>query len=87
MLTVVQPGNLVSVPESVATQLGIGPGTRLEWMVDAAGVLTVRTISRAEIFRSLLGAGRPFLSPGDDPIAELIRERELDDEIDRENGY
>ena len=36
--------------------------------------------SRAEKVRRLEGMLRPYLPPGADPIGDLIREREQDDE-------
>jgi hypothetical protein len=39
--------------------------------------------SRGDLARQLMGAGRRWLKPGDDPIGELIREREHDDKLDR----
>ncbi len=34
---------------------------------------------RAAILKNLCGAGRKYLKPGQDPIAELIAERERED--------
>jgi hypothetical protein len=39
--------------------------------------------SRGELARQLMGAGRRWLKPGSDPIGDLVRERELDDELDQ----
>ena len=36
-----------------------------------------------ELARQLLGSGRRWMKPGDDPIGDLVREREQDDELDR----
>lgn len=39
--------------------------------------------NRGELGRQLMGAGRRWLKPGDDPIGDLIREREQDDKLDQ----
>ena len=39
--------------------------------------------SRGELARQLMGAGRRWLKPGVDPIADLIRDREQDDGLDQ----
>lgn len=41
-----------------------------------------RKPNRGELARQLLGAGRHWLKPGDDPIKELIQEREQDHACD-----
>lgn len=38
-----------------------------------------KTQDRAAILKNLRGAGRKYLKPGQDPIAELIAERERED--------
>jgi hypothetical protein len=39
--------------------------------------------NRGELARQLMGAGRRWLKPGADPISDLIREREQDDQFDQ----
>lgn len=39
--------------------------------------------NRGELARRLMGAGKRWLKPGDDPIGDLIREREQDDQLDQ----
>jgi predicted DNA-binding antitoxin AbrB/MazE fold protein len=48
---------------------------------DEFGLL--RPPRRGDFARRLMGAGRRYMKPGQDPIAELIRGRELDDDLDR----
>ena len=39
--------------------------------------------NRAELARELMGAGRRWVKPGSDPVGDLARQREIDDELDR----
>jgi AbrB family looped-hinge helix DNA binding protein len=83
MTTTVTGKNQISIPAEIAARHGIRPGCRLEWK-------SGRTPDRLEVIiqpdpitaaRSLHGAGRKYLRPGQDPIAELIAERTDDDGI------
>nr|MBP8975032.1 hypothetical protein [Anaerolineae bacterium] len=57
------------------------PGMQLEFELDDEQTLIVRPVeSRAEKVRRLEGMLRPYLPPGEDPVADLIREREEEDE-------
>jgi hypothetical protein len=40
---------------------------------------------RRVLSRQLMGAGRKYLKPGDDPIGDLIREREADALLDEQD--
>lgn len=85
MTTIVTGKNQITIPAEVARKLGIHRGSRLEWEIATGrrqAVLKVQP-SRGELARALLGAGRKYLKPGDDPIAELIAERVRDDEEGR----
>lgn len=80
MTTTVSENNLVSIPPEIAQELGIRPGTELEWVKTEHGEVIVRPRrTRGELARELLGSGRKWLEPGTDPIAELIEERRRDD--------
>ncbi len=76
--------NQVMIPARLARQLNIGPGTELEWEIGEDGTLIIRALlPKHEIARQLEGMLNHVLQPGDDPIADLIRDRELEDqEID-----
>ena len=75
---------MVTIPPDIGREFGIRPGTRLEWAKAADGLIAVRPLSRrGELARQLLGAGRHLMTPGTDPIADLIREREQDDQRDQ----
>jgi hypothetical protein len=81
MTTIVAKNNLVSVPPTLAAELAIKPGTVLSWEHGSEpGVLRVSVMrSRAEIASSLLGAGRKYLRPGQNPVGDLIEERARED--------
>ena len=84
MTTTVSEKNLVSIPQEIAREFDIHPGTRLEWTKAGEGVIALKPLpSRGELARQLLGAGRRYLKPGQDPIADLIHEREQDDKLDQ----
>lgn len=84
MTTTVTESNQVSIPPEIAREFGIHPGTRLDWAKAGEGVIAVKPLpSRGELARQLMGAGRHLLKSAADPIGDLIRERETDDQLDR----
>ena len=84
MTTTVGESNQVGIPPELAREFDIHPGTRLEWAKAGDGVITVKPVpSRGEMARKLLGAGRHLLQPGANPIGDLLRERERDDQLDQ----
>jgi AbrB family looped-hinge helix DNA binding protein len=73
--------NQITIPAAIARALHIEPGMQLEFELDDEQTLIVRPVeSRAEKVRRLEGMLRPYLPPGEDPVADLIREREEEDE-------
>jgi AbrB family looped-hinge helix DNA binding protein len=83
MTTTVKKSTQVSIPPDIAHEFDIHPGTRLEWTKAGEGAITVKPLpSRGKLARQLLGAERRWLKPGADPIGELIREREADDQLE-----
>jgi AbrB family looped-hinge helix DNA binding protein len=84
MTTIVSEYNQVSIPPEIARDFGIHPGTQLEWAKTNEGTILVTPLpSRGELARQLMGAGRRWLKPGADPVGDLIREREQDDDLDQ----
>jgi AbrB family looped-hinge helix DNA binding protein len=84
MTTTVTEDNQVSIPPDIAEEFHIHPGTRLEWAKADKGVIIVKPLpNRGELARQLMGAGRRWLKPGADPIGDLVREREQDDQLDQ----
>ena len=81
MITEVQDRNVVPIPERLASQHGIKPGSRLDWKEsDRPNILTIRILpDYAALASSLLGAGRAWLKPGADPIGNLAQERARED--------
>lgn len=83
MTTTVSESNQVSIPPDLAREFDIHPGTRLEWAKAGEGAIVLKPVpNRGAMARQLMGAGRPLLAPGADPIRELVREREQDDQLD-----
>jgi len=81
MTTTVADDNKVAIPPQLAAELGIKPGTQLDWQAtDKKDTLVVTLLpDRAAIAASLQGAGRKHLKPGQDPIRDLIEERVRED--------
>lgn len=77
MITEVLEQNVVAIPDRLASQHGIKPGSRLDWKAsDRPDVLTVQVLpDYATLAASLMGAGRTHPEPGDDPVGKLVRER------------
>lgn len=87
MTTTVTESNQVSIPPDIAREFDIRPGTKLEWAKAGEGVIIVKPLpNRGELARQLMGAGRHLLKPGVDPIGDLIREREQDDQFDQSDS-
>ena len=83
MTTTVTESNQVSIPPEIAREFDIHPGTQLEWAKTTEGAILVKPLpNRGELARQLMGAGRRWLTPGADPIADLIRERGEDYRLD-----
>ena len=83
MTTVVQRNNIVAIPPEIASALGIKEGTCLEWTDAGSGTIVVKPVaSRGERARVLMGAGRRWLKLGDDPIADLLKDRIAEDSDD-----
>ena len=81
MITTVTGKNQVTIPAELARECNIRAGTQLDWSRDEDGSLHAKPLpSRGELARRLAGVGREWLKPGDDPVADLIRERLTDDD-------
>jgi len=84
MITTVTGKNQITIPAKVATAAGIQPGTRIDWKLSDDGVLIGEVLpSRQALARKVAGMGRAWLTPGADPIAQLIEERA---QADRDEG-
>ncbi|MEI6167894.1 MAG: AbrB/MazE/SpoVT family DNA-binding domain-containing protein [bacterium] len=82
MITKVTGKNQVTIPVSVAEQLAIHRGSRLDWRVlDDGQSVEVRVLpTRGELARKLWGRGSKQARPGSDAVAVLIAQRVRDDE-------
>jgi len=81
MTTTVTDENKVEIPTDLAANLGIKPGTKLDWQItDQPDTLIIKVLpDYLAIANSLQGAGRKYLKPGLDPIHNLIAERVEED--------
>lgn len=82
MITKVTGKNQVTIPVTVAEQLDIHRGSRLDWRVSDDGqTVEVRVLpTRGEVARKLWGAGSMQARPGSDAVAVLIEQRKRDDD-------
>ncbi|HMT21219.1 MAG TPA: AbrB/MazE/SpoVT family DNA-binding domain-containing protein [Promineifilum sp.] len=73
--------NQITIPAAIVRELQLEPGMQVEWEIGQDRTVTIRPVeSRYEKVKRLEGMLWPYLKTGDDPIADLIRERELEDE-------
>lgn len=81
MSITVREGNEIAIPIELASELGITAGTQLEVAAqESEGTLILKVVpDRTALIRSLQGAGRKYLNPGENPIKELIEERVRED--------
>jgi hypothetical protein len=83
MITTVLADNTVKIPDTLARQLDLKPGSTLDWELTENGTLLVHTQrTRAQRADLLLGIGRACLQPGQDPIHALIDQRLTEDSKD-----
>ena len=73
--------NQIPIPAAIVRELPLEPGMPLEFELDEGRTLIVRPVlTRAERVRQLEGKWAHLFPPGSDPIGDLIREREREDE-------
>lgn len=73
--------NQITIPAEVVRAMQLEPGVKIQWQVqnDLQSIVLRKKPNRSELVSKLAGIGRDWLKPGEDPIAELIRERVEDD--------
>lgn len=82
MSVVIREGS-VPLPAEWLQEHGIHEGSELEWKRGDDGSLNLRPLrTRSEIARSLLGAGRRFLKPGESGVDEFLKWRQEEREMD-----
>lgn len=74
----IRPKNQITIPEAIATQLGIGPGDRLFARVDKSGQLVLRKVPK-----SFAGALAGLWGTQEEAMAELRASRDEWDERER----
>lgn len=81
MITTITGKNQVTLPAELVRSLDLAPGTQLDWEIGPNGTLiaTPRP-TKARLAAALMGAGRRYLRPGADPVADLIAERTEDED-------
>jgi AbrB family looped-hinge helix DNA binding protein len=81
MRSTVTGKNQVTIPAELARRLSIRPGCRLEWVeTDDPELLQARVVPDSRtLAERLRGAGRRYLRPGQDVVAELVAERAGED--------
>ncbi len=87
MITKVTGKNQVTIPVTVAEQLAIHRGSRLDWRIlDDGQSVEIRVLpTRGEMARKLWGAGSTQARSGSDAVAVLIAQRVQDDK-ERQRG-
>jgi len=73
--------NQITIPAVIVRELEIEPGMQLEFNIGEERTVIMRPVmSRGELARQLQGKWAHLFGPDDDPIGDLIREREQEDE-------
>ena len=81
ILATVTGKNQITIPAAVVRALELEPGMKVEFkLTGERSVIMQPVLSRAELVRQLEGKWQHLLPPGSDPIGDLIREREQEDE-------
>lgn len=81
MITTITGKNQVTLPAELVRELDWRPGHQIEWTKgDDGSLIARRKPTRAELAKKLMGMGRRWLKPGDDPIRDLMEERLRDEE-------
>jgi AbrB family looped-hinge helix DNA binding protein len=81
MITTVTGKNQITIPAAIANRIGLKSGSRIDWQLSSKPD-EIRCIILPEpsvIAAGLRGAGKRFLKPGQDPVADLLAERAADE--------
>lgn len=81
MTTTLTGKNQVTVPAEIAQKLGLQAGARFDWALGDQPnqiVITVKP-TRRQLLERVRQIGRTFKKKGQEPIADLVREREEED--------
>ena len=83
MRTTLTGKNQITVPAEIVQKLGLQAGVQFDWALSDRPqelILRVRP-TRKQLLERVRAIGRKFKKPDQDPIADLLREREADDEL------
>ena len=83
MITTVTGKNQITIPAAIANRIGLRSGSRIDWQLSSKPdeIRCIVLPEPAVIAASLRGAGKRFLTPGQDPGADLLAERSADETI------
>ncbi len=86
MTTTLTGKNQITVPAEITQKLGLTTGAQFEWAVGHRPDRIIITIkpTRKQLLARVRAIGRRFNKRGQDPIADVIREREEDDRLREE---
>jgi bifunctional DNA-binding transcriptional regulator/antitoxin component of YhaV-PrlF toxin-antitoxin module len=86
MTTTLTGKNQITVPAEITQKLGLTTGAQFDWAVSDQPNKIIITIkpTRKQLLERVRAIGRKFNQRGQDPIADLIREREEDDHLRQE---
>jgi AbrB family looped-hinge helix DNA binding protein len=83
MTTTLTGKNQITVPAEIAQKLGLEAGTQFDWAFGTKRnkiVITVKP-TRKQLLARLREISRKYRKSNQDPIGELLREREEDDRL------
>lgn len=84
MITTLSPDLTTPVPEALIQRLNLHPGSQLDWRADGS-VITIQVQAaapdRLKLLQEVRALGRKNKRDGEDPIADLLRERVEEDEM------
>lgn len=73
--------NQITIPTALARELNIEPGMQVDWEINEDRKLVISPVlSREERLRQIEEKWKDLFPPGSDPVGDLIRERDLEDE-------
>ena len=87
MTTTLTGKNQITVPAEITQKLGLKTGAQFDWAVGDQPDKIIITIkpTRKQLLERVRAIGRKFKKPGQDPIADLVRERQEDDRLREES--
>jgi len=81
MTTTLTGKNQVTVPAELAQKLGLQPGAQFDWALGDRPNRIVIKPTRKQLLERVRTIGRTLRKEGQNPVADLIREREEDERL------